>query len=136
MAYLNYGSATQSIVTISLAQGHVLGGIVSVILVQLCWVIAVLLTFPLQIFPVVRLLEAACSFQERHSGQKWLKNLLRTGLVLLCRPLRLPRKGHRPRHAGVAPGLHLGGQHDLHDRRSGLHPAGHHLSRMATWRRA
>eukprot|EP00913_Durusdinium_trenchii_P014530 g13631.t1 len=84
IAYLNYRGRTQSIVTISLADGQIAGGIASVVFVQLAWVLQVLLTFPLQLFPAVRILEHSCSITERNSGLKWTKNLMRAGIVLLC----------------------------------------------------
>lgn len=84
IAYLNYRGRTQSIVTISLADGQIAGGIASVVFVQLAWVVEVLLTFPLQLFPAVRILEHSCSITERNSGLKWTKNLMRAGIVLLC----------------------------------------------------
>eukprot|EP00434_Breviolum_minutum_P031164 symbB.v1.2.027562.t1/scaffold2838.1/size69213/3 len=89
IAYMNYGAATQSVVTISLGQGQISGGTASVILVQLAWVIEVLLTFPLQLFPAVRILERVCSFRERNSGQKWTKNLIRAATVVLCMMISL-----------------------------------------------
>ena len=46
------------------------GGTASVILVQLAWVIEVLLTFPLQLFPAVRILEACYEF-ERNYMKLW-----------------------------------------------------------------
>ncbi|CAJ1332045.1 unnamed protein product [Effrenium voratum] len=84
LAYLNYRQHTASIVTISLADGHIMGGMGAVIAVQVAWVVEVLLTFPLQLFPAVRILERRCSVAERNSGMSWTKNLMRAGLVLLC----------------------------------------------------
>mmetsp|Transcript_87298 Transcript_87298/g.167906 ORF Transcript_87298/g.167906 Transcript_87298/m.167906 type:complete len:527 (-) Transcript_87298:80-1660(-) len=87
-AYLLYGAGTASIVTISLGSGGMLGGMAAVELVQLAWVVEVLLTLPLQLFPAVQILEPLFfprgTFRRRHSGQKWRKNIVRCGLLLLC----------------------------------------------------
>jgi len=87
-AYLVYGAATASIVTISLGSGGTLGGMVAVELVQLAWVLEVLLTLPLQLFPAVQILEPLFfphgTFRRRRSGRKWRKNIVRCGLLLLC----------------------------------------------------
>lgn len=87
-AYFVYGAATTSIVTISLGRGGMLGGMVAVELVQLAWVLEVLLTLPLQLFPAVHILEPRLLprslFRRRRSGLKWRKNVVRCGLLLLC----------------------------------------------------
>jgi len=87
-AYLVYGASTASIITISLGSGGMLGGMFSVELVQLAWVVEVLLTFPLQLFPAVQILEPLFfppgTYRHRRSGRKWRKNLVRCGLSLLC----------------------------------------------------
>ena len=49
--YLLYGDQTAPIVTINLSNGEPLGGINMVIIVQLMWVVEVMFTFPLQLFP-------------------------------------------------------------------------------------
>jgi len=87
-AYLVYGAATASIVTISLGSGGVLGGMVAVEIVQLAWVLEVLLTLPLQLFPAVQILEPLFfprgTYRRRRSGRKWRKNIVRCGLLLFC----------------------------------------------------
>ncbi|CAK0840627.1 unnamed protein product [Prorocentrum cordatum] len=92
-AYLLYGESTsrrdRSIVTLSLSSGPALGGIAAVELVQVAWILEVLLTFPLQLFPAAGLVEPACfrggSFRQRRSGRKWTnRNAIRAGLLLIC----------------------------------------------------
>ncbi|CAJ1459317.1 unnamed protein product [Effrenium voratum] len=69
LAYLNYRQHTASIVTISLADGHIMGGMGAVIAVQVAWVVEVLLTFPLQLFPAVRILDTRGATAGRGRGR-------------------------------------------------------------------
>jgi len=82
-AYLLYLDDTASIITISLTTGSLIGGTTAVQIVQIAWVVEVLFTFPLQLFPVALIVEGLC-FPDRHSGHKWTKNLIRIGLASLC----------------------------------------------------
>jgi len=81
-AYVCFGAHTKSIITSSLSGMHFPFGISGVILVQIAWVLEVLLTFPLQMFPVVCIGEHHLFKEEK--GWKWAKNCLRALLVLLC----------------------------------------------------
>lgn len=85
MAYLVYGAHTQPIVTVSLGDGsmYLPGGEVAVQAVQVAWVIAVLLTFPLQMLPAARIIEGGFAADIR-SGRKVAKNVLRSSLLLCC----------------------------------------------------
>lgn len=85
LAYCVFGTATQSIVTVSLGNGTLsLGGAGWAIrAVQVAWIAEVLLTFPLQMLPAARIIESTFA-EESRSGWKWAKNMLRTALVALC----------------------------------------------------
>lgn len=87
-AYVLYGDKTASVITVSLSRASFLGGTVAVQAVQLAWVIEVLLTFPLQLFPVARIIERKL-FPERRSGRRWIKNTIRSCLVFLSMGIAL-----------------------------------------------
>jgi len=78
-----YREETESIATLNYSKGSVPGGIGVVEVVQLTWCVAVFLTFPLQLFPAAKILERFW-FPDRHSGNKWAKNAIRTGMVITC----------------------------------------------------
>lgn len=85
LAYLAFGAHTQPIVTVSIGDGSVFlpGGAFAVQAVQIAWIVSVYLTFPLQMLPAARILEGSFAAESR-SGRKAAKNVLRSGLVLLC----------------------------------------------------
>jgi len=82
-AYALYGEGTAAIVTVSLAGGDPLGGTLAVQLVQGAWILEVLFTLPLQLYPAAILIESLW-LPDRGSGHKWSKNAIRSGLLLLC----------------------------------------------------
>jgi len=88
-AYLLYGKETQSIVTINLIKGSPLGGSLVIEVVQLAWILEVLFTFPLQLFPAAIIVEHTVGLRGRASGRKWTKNMIRVGLVLLVMGISL-----------------------------------------------
>jgi len=82
-AYLLYTDKTASIITLSMSHGSPLGGVLAVQFVQVAWVVEVIFTFPLQIFPAATLIESRW-LAPSHSGRKWLKNFIRASLLLFC----------------------------------------------------
>jgi len=81
-----FGDKTQSIVTLSYADGGdtpAIGGMIPVEIVQISWCVCVFFTFPLMIFPAAKIIEKFW-FSDRRSGAKCQKNLIRAGMVAIC----------------------------------------------------
>lgn len=83
LCYATYGDATNTVIILNLPQD-----LVMVNSVQLFYLIAILLSAPLQLFPVIKILENKVfgrSYQGKTSTLvKWLKNTLRASLVIVC----------------------------------------------------
>ncbi|KIK80948.1 hypothetical protein PAXRUDRAFT_833212 [Paxillus rubicundulus Ve08.2h10] len=81
LAYLTFGSDVKSVVLVNLDQTSKFTQSV-----QFLYSIAILLSIPLQFFPAVRILENGLFSRsgKRDPRIKWLKNLFRFGLVMLC----------------------------------------------------
>ena len=82
LAYATFGAATDPFVTGSLPQSSPV-----TLTIEGLYCIALLSTFPLQAFPITRIIERWC-FKKMNSGpvtlaRKWLKNLARA-VVVLC----------------------------------------------------
>ena len=75
--------------TINLSQGSPLGGIGMVQAVQALWVLQVMFTFPLQLFPAAKIIERGLGFAARNSDRKWAKNGVRAALLLACMAVSL-----------------------------------------------
>eukprot|EP00903_Cladosiphon_okamuranus_P012701 g11875.t1 len=80
MGYLAYGEETETFVTMNIPAGHPIGAL-SVGLYS----IAIMMSYPLQLFPAVKCLEGHLfgAVRQRSLLRKWLKNSLRAALVLL-----------------------------------------------------
>lgn len=81
LGYLTYGSAIQTVIILNLPQDSPL-----IILIQLLYAFAILLSTPIQLFPAIRLTELKL-FPKLKSGKqsatiKWLKNLFRASFVI------------------------------------------------------
>lgn len=86
MAYCVFGEGTRSIITVSIGNGRISvpgGGHLVAQGLQAAWVLAVLLTFPLQILPAARIIESGFASEAR-SGCKAAKNFTRTTALMLC----------------------------------------------------
>ncbi|KAK6883452.1 Vacuolar amino acid transporter 4 [Candida tropicalis] len=79
LGYLTFGDEVNTVILLNLPQDSPM-----VILTQLLYSLAILLSTPLQLFPAIRLLESKLIFGSGKSspGIKWLKNLFRTVFVL------------------------------------------------------
>lgn len=79
LGYVTYGKDIETVILLNLPQDSVF-----VMLIQLFYSLAILLSTPIQIFPAVRLIELKFFNRTgKHSLKiKWLKNLFRTGFVL------------------------------------------------------
>ncbi|CAN0024353.1 unnamed protein product [Discosporangium mesarthrocarpum] len=79
LGYLAYGERTEDFVTLNIPRANGAGG-VSVAL----YTVAILLTYPLQLFPAVNCLERHIFRGTKPTvSRTWLKNMLRTSTVLL-----------------------------------------------------
>lgn len=81
LAYLTFGSDVKSVVLVNLDQTSKFTQSV-----QFLYSMAILLSIPLQFFPAVRILENGLFSRsgKRDPRIKWLKNLFRFGLVMVC----------------------------------------------------
>ncbi|CAI5757121.1 unnamed protein product [Candida verbasci] len=80
LGYLTFGSNVQTVILLNLPQDSPM-----VIITQLLYSFAILLSTPLQLFPAIRLCESKLFFKSGKTKPsiKWLKNLFRTSFVLL-----------------------------------------------------
>lgn len=78
LGYLTYGSSIETMVIVNLPQNIV------VVLIQIFYAIAILLSTPIQLFPAIRLLESKIFVKTgKHSLRvKWSKNIFRFGFVI------------------------------------------------------
>ncbi|KAF8627983.1 hypothetical protein AX15_004114 [Amanita polypyramis BW_CC] len=84
LGYLSFGKDVQTVVLVNLDAKSKM-----VQMVQLLYAIAILLSVPLQLFPAVRILENGI-FTRSGKGDfrvKWLKNIFRFCMVMLCTAL-------------------------------------------------
>ncbi|KIM40578.1 hypothetical protein M413DRAFT_164230 [Hebeloma cylindrosporum] len=81
LAYLTFGSEIQTVVLVNLNPHSKM-----VQAVQFIYALAILLSVPLQFFPAVRILENGLFTRSGKADArvKWLKNLFRFGMVLVC----------------------------------------------------
>jgi len=81
LAYLTFGSEIQTVVLVNLNPHSKM-----VQSVQFLYALAILLSVPLQFFPAVRILENGLFTRSGKADTrvKWLKNLFRFGMVLVC----------------------------------------------------
>ncbi|KAH7884389.1 amino acid transporter [Phlebopus sp. FC_14] len=81
LAYLTFGSDVNAVVLVNLDQSNKFTQAV-----QFLYSLAILLSIPLQFFPAVRILENGLFVRSgrRDLRVKWLKNLFRFGLVMVC----------------------------------------------------
>lgn len=79
LGYLTFGDKIKTVVLLNLPQDSPM-----VIITQLLYSLAILLSTPLQLFPAIRLLESKMIFGSGKSSPsvKWLKNLFRTLFVV------------------------------------------------------
>lgn len=82
LGYFTFGEKIETVILLNLPQTSPF-----VIMIQILYALAILLSTPIQIFPAVRLIELRI-FSIRHTGRssatiKWLKNLIRLSFVLL-----------------------------------------------------
>jgi proton-coupled amino acid transporter len=99
LAYLTFGSDVKSVVLVNLDQTNKFTQAVSSFTsqrfqclsklgeqVQFLYSVAILLSIPLQFFPAVRIVENALFVRsgKRNPRVKWLKNLSRFGLMMVC----------------------------------------------------
>ena len=79
LGYLTFGENVKTVILLNLPQDSIM-----VIMTQLLYSLAILLSTPLQLFPAIRLLESKLIFGSGKSspGIKWLKNLFRAVFVL------------------------------------------------------
>ena len=79
LGYLTFGDKIKTVVLLNLPQDSPM-----VIITQLLYSLAILLSTPLQLFPAIRLLESKLIFGSGKSSSsvKWLKNLFRTLFVV------------------------------------------------------
>ncbi|KAF9243462.1 amino acid transporter [Melanogaster broomeanus] len=84
LAYLTFGSDVKAVVLVNLDQSSRFTQAV-----QFLYSVAILLSIPLQLFPAVRILENGLFTKsgKRDPRVKWLKNLFRFGLVMVCTAL-------------------------------------------------
>lgn len=81
MSYAAFGSETQTVIIKNMAQDNkFVNG------VQFMYSLAILLSIPMQIFPVITILEKGLFAKSgKHSKNiKWSKNIFRFGVVMLC----------------------------------------------------
>lgn len=80
LGYLTFGDNIHTVILLNLPQDSVL-----VIMTQLLYSFAILLSTPLQLFPAIRLIESKLFFMSGKQSitVKWLKNCFRTLFVLL-----------------------------------------------------
>lgn len=88
IGYLTYGKDIHTVILLNLPQGSP-----TVIMTQVLYACAILLSTPIQIFPAVRLIELKC-FLPHKSGRnssrvKWQKNLLRCTFVFTTATIAL-----------------------------------------------
>ncbi|KAG7195038.1 uncharacterized protein KQ657_004151 [Scheffersomyces spartinae] len=81
LGYLTYGNDIKTVIILNLPQDSLL-----IIMVQLLYAFAILLSTPIQLFPAIRLTELKL-FPKLKSGKqsgtiKWLKNLFRSSFVI------------------------------------------------------
>ncbi|RCK64001.1 Vacuolar amino acid transporter 4 [Candida viswanathii] len=79
LGYLTFGENVRTVILLNLPQDSVM-----VIMTQLLYSLAILLSTPLQLFPAIRLLESKLIFGSGKSspGVKWLKNIFRASFVI------------------------------------------------------
>ncbi|EMG49528.1 AVT4 Vacuolar amino acid transporter 4 [Candida maltosa Xu316] len=79
LGYLTFGERVQTVILLNLPQDSPM-----VIITQLLYSLAILLSTPLQLFPAIRLLESKLIFGSGKSSPsvKWLKNIFRTSFVV------------------------------------------------------
>lgn len=81
VVYAAFGQATQSVVTLNLPNASVSGATMTV---QLTYSLALVLTYPLMLYPVVKILENYVFAHRRVKGYwRWQKNAFRFALVCL-----------------------------------------------------
>ncbi|RLV93436.1 Vacuolar amino acid transporter 4 [Spathaspora sp. JA1] len=80
LGYMTFGDQIQTVILLNLPQDSPM-----IILTQLLYSFAILLSTPLQLFPAIRLVESKLFFTsgKKSPGIKWLKNLFRTLFVTL-----------------------------------------------------
>lgn len=80
LGYLTFGDHINTVILLNLPQDSIL-----VIMTQLLYSFAILLSTPLQLFPAIRLIESKLFLLSGKQSLrvKWLKNFFRTGFVLL-----------------------------------------------------
>ncbi|ODV77929.1 uncharacterized protein CANTADRAFT_7404 [Suhomyces tanzawaensis NRRL Y-17324] len=80
LGYLTFGSTIQTVILLNLPQGDIM-----IILIQLLYSFAILLSTPLQLFPAIRLVESKLIKKTGKDSTrvKWLKNCFRFFFVLL-----------------------------------------------------
>ncbi|EGW32430.1 uncharacterized protein SPAPADRAFT_138769 [Spathaspora passalidarum NRRL Y-27907] len=80
LGYMTFGDQIQTVILLNLPQDSPM-----IIMTQLLYSFAILLSTPLQLFPAIRLVESKLFFTsgKRSVGVKWLKNLFRTLFVVL-----------------------------------------------------
>ena len=79
-SYTAFGDATQTVVLLNLPSTPILA------LIQMSYVLAIILSWPLQLFPALRILEQGIFPPEVYNGKhniwhKWQKNIFRIGVV-------------------------------------------------------
>ncbi|ODV64452.1 Avt4p ASCRUDRAFT_16472, partial [Ascoidea rubescens DSM 1968] len=83
LCYMTYGSKTLTVIILNLPQDSIF-----VNLIQLFYSLAILLSSPLQLFPVIKILENNIFGPNLHGKFdwkiKWLKNFFRFSIVILC----------------------------------------------------
>ena len=83
LCYVTYGSKTLTVIILNLPQDSIF-----VNLIQLFYSLAILLSSPLQLFPVLKILENnlfGSNLRGKFSWKiKWLKNLFRFSIVITC----------------------------------------------------
>lgn len=86
LGYLTYGSKIQTVILLNLPQD-----LPFVIMIQLLYSVAILLSTPLQLFPAIRLVELKLFSKTGKNSPlvKWLKNLFRFGFVLVTSVIAL-----------------------------------------------
>lgn len=75
---MTYGDDTQTVILLNMSEGC---APTQVVVMQVAYIVVAILTFPLMMFPASRTLEKPFFREERRSGKKWAKNLLR---MFLC----------------------------------------------------